>query len=124
MQAHVPRQKTNDNEPRNTGCITLYPSRNAQGSWYFVSLDTGARVHRYSWNVLPMGTDVIERVNDIERSQGQPLVAKNVKYQWGPNEDEIEYDSDSDNNSEDQDVANIVYNNVYVYKNSMSIKYL
>ena len=54
-----------------------------------------------------MGTDVIERVNDIGRSQGQALVAKKIKYQWGPNEDEIEYDNDSDDNSEDQDVANM-----------------
>ena len=48
VQAHVPRHKTNGNEPRTIGCIALYPSRNAHESWYFISLDTGERVLMYS----------------------------------------------------------------------------
>ena len=45
VQAHVPASKTNKNESRTTGCIALYPSRNGHGSWWFMSLDTGRRVH-------------------------------------------------------------------------------
>ena len=108
VQTHVSRQKINDNEPRRTGRIALYPSRNTQRGWYFVSLDTGEKVHRYSWDVIPMGTDVIERVNELGRRQGQPMVSKNFKYQWGPDEDNMEFDSDSDDNSDigDDSVAN------------------
>ena len=38
---------TNTNEPRTTGAIVLYSSDNAQGGWYFMSLDTGKRIRRY-----------------------------------------------------------------------------
>ena len=40
-----------------------------------MSLDTGKRVHRYSWDVLPMSNDVISRVNALGKIEEQPLVA-------------------------------------------------
>ena len=51
-----------------------------------------------------MGTDVIERVNQLGRDQNQPQVAKNFKYQWGSNGDETEYDSDSEEEYNDDEV--------------------
>ena len=49
-----------------------------------MSLNTGGRVHRYSWKILPISTDVIKRVNALGKSEDQPLVASNFKFQWGP----------------------------------------
>ena len=82
VQAYVPATIKNKNESRTTGIISLYPSRNGQESWYFISLDTGVRIHRYSWDLYPISMDVINRVNVIGRHKGQPIVASNFRYQW------------------------------------------
>ena len=48
-----------------------------------------------------MSTDAIERVNTIGRSQGQPMVATNFKYQRQPIDEIIEYESESDSKDKD-----------------------
>ena len=101
VQAHVPANKTNDNEPRTTGAIALYPSGNAQGSWYFMSLVTGKRIHRYQWTALPISQEVLQRVEDIAIYEQQPLVASNFKYQWNP-------DGDDEIDGEDSDVDDVL----------------
>ena len=105
VQAHVPASKTNNNESRTTGCIALYPSRNGQGSWYFMSLDTGKRVHRYSWDVLPMSNDVISRVDALGKQEGQPMVASNFVFKWDQKGEDLGYDSDP----EDEDNVDYDY---------------
>ena len=70
VQTHVPASTTNTNKPRTTGAIALYPSRNGKGSWYFMLLDTGKRIHRYSWDVIPLSRDIVNRVNAIGLSEG------------------------------------------------------
>ena len=40
VQVHQERQITNSNESRSVGAIALYPSGNAQHTWYFMSLNT------------------------------------------------------------------------------------
>ena len=52
VQLHDPSDITNTNESIPTGAIVLYPSKNEQGSWHFMSLDTGRRIHRYSWEIF------------------------------------------------------------------------
>ena len=47
VQAYDMKGNTNMNAPRSVGAIELYPSNNAQGEWYFMSLLTGERIHRY-----------------------------------------------------------------------------
>ena len=47
MQAHQPVNSTNTSEARTVGSIAFYDSGSAQGSWYFMLLDTGERIHRY-----------------------------------------------------------------------------
>ena len=95
VQAHVPATKTNNNESRTTGCIALYPSRNGRGSWYFMSLNIGKRVHRYLWDVIPMSNDVIDRVNALKK-QGQPLVVLNSVFKWDQVDNNLEYESESE----------------------------
>ena len=63
VQAHIPDTIINTNKSRTTGVTALYPSGNTQGSWYVMSLDTGRRIHRYQWDVLPISKCVIDRVN-------------------------------------------------------------
>jgi hypothetical protein len=87
---------TNNNNARTVGAIALYASGNVQGGWYFLSLLTGKRIHRYQWTVLPMGDDVIERVHEIARAEGQnDLIANNFKYEWQPGQD-VEDHNDED----------------------------
>ena len=54
VQAHQPLNITNDNKARTVGAITLHPSGQLQGRWYFMSLVSGERLHRYQWYVLPI----------------------------------------------------------------------
>ena len=70
MYVHKSRKLTNNNENRTLGAIALYPSGNTQGSWHFMSLDTGKRIYRYQWDVLPASRDVIARVEEIAITQG------------------------------------------------------
>ena len=101
VHAHVPSTKTNDNEPRTTGAIALYPSGNAQGSWYFMSLDTGKRIHRFQWTVLPLTKAVKDRVEYIAEQQGQPLVASNFVYERSIDGEEVD---DDENENEELDL--------------------
>ena len=73
----------NSNKSRYIGDIALYPSPSVHGSWYFMSLLTGKKIHRNSWTTLPATEDVVKRVNDIAIQQGQPLVDSNFKYDFG-----------------------------------------
>ena len=47
VQVKQSNDPTNTNEARIVGAIAMVPSGNGQGSWYFISLVTGGRVHIY-----------------------------------------------------------------------------
>lgn len=96
VQTHVPRTITNTNENRTVGAIALYPSSSEQGGWYFMSLDTGRRLHCYQWDQLPIPREVIARVEAIAIEQGHPLISQNFKYQWSPDGDEIMGEGEND----------------------------
>ena len=66
---------TKNNKPRTIGAIALYPRSDT--SWYFMSLETGKRLHRYQWTVLPATEDVANRINELEKRQNQPEVSEN-----------------------------------------------
>ena len=57
-----------------------------------MSLDTGERIHRYSWDVLPISKGVIDRVNMLGHYQNQPIISTNFKYQWDPNGEDVSDD--------------------------------
>jgi len=73
----------NTNKSRHIGAIALFPSPSGHGSWYFMSLLTGKKIHRNSWTILPATEDVVQRVNQLAKDQGQPPVDSNFKYEWG-----------------------------------------
>ena len=54
------------------GAICLGPSGNMQGSFDFLNLRTGTRIHRRRWTPLPMPQDVIDRVNQLGSGDGMP----------------------------------------------------
>ena len=74
VQVHQERQITNSNESRSVGAIALYPSGNAQHTWYFMSLNTGKRLHRRNWTPLPMGEEIITRVHALAEKEGRSKV--------------------------------------------------
>jgi len=58
----------NSNKSRYIGRFVLYPSPfGHDGSWYFMSLLSGKRMHRNSWTKLPATEDVIQRVICMEQ---------------------------------------------------------
>ena len=69
-------------ESRTIGAIALFPSRNSSKSWYFMSLETGYIVHRYSWNKAPATSEVLRRIRELAEKQNQPIVSSNFKYEW------------------------------------------
>jgi hypothetical protein len=86
---------TNTNTTRTTGAISLNPVGNEQGAYYFMSLMTGQRPNRRSWTVLPMGSDVIARVEEIALQQGQPLLKRGGPlFEWQPDIPMIDGPSD------------------------------
>ena len=69
--------RTNTTEARTVRAIALYPSGNAQGSWYFMALATGERIHWYKWTIIPAGQGTINIVHALAREQGMQQVNGN-----------------------------------------------
>lgn len=63
VQVHEPYDDTL--MPRASGAITLQPSGNSQGSYYFLSLHSGKSVIKNKWMVLPMLTEVMATVQQL-----------------------------------------------------------
>ena len=82
--AHVynVRGATNTNQARTVGVIALHPSKNLQGGWYFMSFDTGRKIHRRQWTKMPIIDDVITRINELASKEKQPIVSRNSSYSW------------------------------------------
>ena len=100
-QVNVESTITNDSKPRTVGAIALYPTGNEQGGWYFMSLQTGKRFNGRVWTILPMPEIVINRVDDIGKTQGQKeVIGKNFTYEWRP---DIPFEDDESMAEEDVD---------------------
>jgi len=54
---------TNGSEQRSVSAIALCPS-NDEGGYWFMSLDTGCKIHGYIWKELPIPNHVISRVEE------------------------------------------------------------
>jgi len=63
-QVHDNPHITNTTVARSTGAIALCPA-NHHGGWYFLSLNTGGRLLRYSWTICTLTSDIISRVHDL-----------------------------------------------------------
>ena len=58
----------NTNKERRTSAICLRPS-NSQGGYYFMSLETGKRIHGYKFTELTMPDHVIDRVHQLATNE-------------------------------------------------------
>ena len=104
-QVNEDNEPRNDNQSRTTGAIALHPSGNEQCSFYFMSLNTGRRLHRKSWTPLPMGKYIITAVEAMAEIEGQPLLRSTTPlFEWKlgtpmqsgapPLEDDLAYEKD------------------------------
>jgi len=64
-QVHEEDTPRNSQIPRTKGTISLGPSGNLQGGYKFMALNTGQKIIRRSWDVIPMPDTVIARVNTL-----------------------------------------------------------
>jgi hypothetical protein len=62
------------NNERTLGAISIGPSDNQHSGYRFMSLQTGRKVTRTSWTELPMPRQVVERVHDLAADQPEKLV--------------------------------------------------
>jgi hypothetical protein len=64
----------NSQLPRTQGAIYLGPSGNIQGGFKFMSLTSGKRISRRTWDIIPMPQLVIDRVNQLSKDQPEQFV--------------------------------------------------
>ena len=56
------------------GAICLGPSGNLQGGYKYLALNTGKKITRCSWDVIPAPDTIIARVNLLVKDQPEDLV--------------------------------------------------
>jgi hypothetical protein len=57
------------NIARTKGAISLGPSGNLQGGFKFMALNSGKKIVRFCWDVIPMYGIVIDQVNALGRDK-------------------------------------------------------
>jgi Autotransporter beta-domain len=73
---------SNDTKSRTLGAIATNPTGNSSGDHFFMSLETGKRIHRRSWTILPNSDATISRVEALAEHEKMP--AKFVMYYFFP----------------------------------------
>lgn len=73
-QVHEEHEPRNSQRARTKGAIALGPTGNLQGGFKFMSLDTGMKITRRSWDVIPINDLVINRVNALGHDQPEDMV--------------------------------------------------
>jgi hypothetical protein len=68
-QVHEEETPRNSQVARTKGAISLGPSGNLQGGYKFMALNTGKKITRRNWDVIPMPDLVIARVNVLGKDQ-------------------------------------------------------
>ena len=99
VQTH--EEHNNEMMERTIGAICLGPTSNQQGSHWFLSLSTGARIVRHRWTRLPLPREAIIRVNDFGWMQGMPLTLTFADRHGHELEDQlVEIDDDDTSDAE------------------------
>ena len=70
-----PRFSSSVDLDRTTGGISLGPSGNQRGGYYFYNLNTGRVVTRYAFTPLPIPSPVIDRVHELAAADKVPAQA-------------------------------------------------
>jgi len=114
--AYVQTHEQHDNSmaPRTVGAICLGPTGNAQGTHFFLSLQTGRLLRRPHWTELPTPDDVIARVSALGQAQGMPrslTFADRYGHEVFDRDQDIDdahdsdYTPDSDDDTTDDDLS-------------------
>ena len=75
-QVHTHTTPTNNaTVSRTVGGIALGPTGNKQGTYRFMSLETGRKITGNAFDVLPMPVDVIKKVESFTRIESLPGIA-------------------------------------------------
>jgi hypothetical protein len=105
VQTH--EKHDNSMETRAVGALTLRPTGNQQGGYYFYSLLSGRHLHRTHWTELPMPDEVKDRVYALARraraSRGLTFTDSD-----GPDLDEL-YPDSADDGDETDDADDSTY---------------
>ena len=85
-EVHDEPNPTNTETERTTTAIALGPTTNLQGSYYFMSLQTGQRISRRSWTEKPATPAVIERVHALANGENHALLVDDpFFFEWATN---------------------------------------
>jgi hypothetical protein len=79
FQVHEEDTLRNSQSPRTKGAILLGPSGNRQGGYKLMALNTGKKITRRSWDVIPMPDTVIACVNALGTDQPKQLIFTNQR---------------------------------------------
>jgi hypothetical protein len=72
-QVHEKDNPPNSQIDRTKGAISLGPSGNLKGGFKFMALNSGKKIVRRSWDVIPMPDLVFDRFNALGRAQPQHM---------------------------------------------------
>jgi hypothetical protein len=72
-QVHEEDTPRNIQVARTKGAISLGPSGNIQGGFKFVALNSGKKIVRRSWDVIPLPDVVINRDNELGKDQPRTM---------------------------------------------------
>ena len=110
--AAVHNGTTNTMKGRITPAIALNRS-NDKGGYYFMSLETGKRIHGFIWTTKPINPQVINRVHALATYEKQPKLVNNCPiFEWSPglpiDDEDVgeEYQDDSDEESNADEINN------------------
>ena len=78
----VYKNTKNDMTFRSVGAIAIRP-KNEMGSYYFMSLRIGRRIHSNQWTVLHVTDEVLQRVHDLADQDGvQDMKDGQIIFEW------------------------------------------
>jgi hypothetical protein len=72
---------------RTMGAIATNPTGNSSGDHFFMSIETGRRIHRRSWTLLPVSDATISLVEALALQQNMPLIGNDhMVHEYDPDD--------------------------------------
>jgi hypothetical protein len=107
---------TNTNAPRMIDTITLHYTRNLQGSYNFMSIQSGKRIARSQYTRLPLTQRAIDAVNALGQRQKQPLLPSGgPKFVLHNNEIHKDIEETEEINKDETLHNSVTYNIQYIH---------
>ena len=72
-QVHEEEAPRNSETARTQGALSLGPSGNIQGGYKFLSLQTGKKITRRSWDVIPISSEIIAHVEKMSTDEPENM---------------------------------------------------